>query len=334
MTPAVTVIVPVYNVSLYIEKCARSLFEQTLVNLEIIFVDDCSPDNSTEIIKEILMNYPNRQAQTRIIKMSTNGGVAAVRRQGIIEATGDYIIYCDGDDWVDLDLYETLYNEAIKTDADIVVCDEVMEYHGYQILKPTPPLPTNGKELLRNWYKCTVGMFCHNKLARRSLYMDNDILPWKGLNMWEDNGLFVRLFYFADTITQIHGGPLYHYNRANINAMTSGYGIKQVEQMLRIAGNLAEFFESRPDSRDYEKTVYALKYLARINLITNSFSNYKRYKQTYPESRTIVSELDCGAFSRKGKFRFYMVRNGFAPIFIIMFKCRNLLKKVRLTCNL
>ena len=87
--------------------------------------------------------------------------------------------------------------------------------------------------------------------------------------MWEDNGLFARLFYHAGKISQIHG-PVYHYNRTNINAMTSGYGLKQVEQMLGIASNLADFFGSKPDAEDFQDTVNAFNYLARLNLITDS----------------------------------------------------------------
>ena len=75
--PAVTVVVPIYNVERYIEKCARSLFEQSLANLEILFVNDCTPDNSIETILNVLADYPQRKGQTRIIKMSWNSGPAA-----------------------------------------------------------------------------------------------------------------------------------------------------------------------------------------------------------------------------------------------------------------
>ena len=324
---AVTVIVPVYNVAPYIERCARSLFEQSLESFEILFVDDCSPDDSVEIIKRTLADHHHSVAQTLINKLPATGGHAAVRRQGIIEATGDYIIHCDGDDWVDTGLYKMLYDEAIRTDADIVVCDEVMEYSGYQVPKPTDDLLTNGKDIMENWYKNTVGMFCHNKLVRRSLYTDHDVLPWIGLNMWEDNGLFARLFYYADKVAQIHGGPLYHYNRTNVNAMTSGYGIKQIEQMAGVASNLSDFFSTKPDAERYSKTVNAFKYLARINLITDSFANYHRFKKTFPESKYIASELDRYAFSSKGRIRFNMVRYGLAPLFILMFKLKNCISK-------
>lgn len=323
MSPNVTVIVPVFNVAAYIEKCARSIFEQSLENLEILFIDDCTPDNSVEIIKKTLEQYPSRKDLTRIISLSANAGQAGVRRRGIIEATGDYVIHCDGDDWIDRTLYEKLYNHALSTSADVVVCDEVMEYSDRQILKPTAPLPTSGKALLKEWYRNTIGLFCHNKLVRRNILIDNDILPWQGLNMWEDNGLFARIFYYADKVAQIHGEPFYHYNRANQGAMTAGYGIRQVEQMIEIARRLADFFNVKPDGKEFRKTALAFQYLAKINLITDSFSNYRRFKKLFPESDRIASELDPGAFSTKGRIRFNIVKFGLAPLFILMFKAKS-----------
>ena len=87
--PKVSVIVPVYNVAPYVERCARSLFEQTLDDLEILFVNDCTPDNSMDIIKGVLAEYPSRTAQTHMYDMPQNCGLAAVRRCGELKATGD-----------------------------------------------------------------------------------------------------------------------------------------------------------------------------------------------------------------------------------------------------
>ncbi len=219
-----------------------------------------------------------------------------------------------------------MYDAAIESDADIIVGDEVMEYTGHTVPKDNEPLPSDGKQIMRLWYQNTVGLFCHNKLVKRTLYTDNDILPWVGLNMWEDNGLFARLFYHARKVVQTHG-PVYHYNRTNIGAMTAGYGEKQVNQMIAVAEHLAEFFQSKPDAKEFEKTVNAFKYLAKLNLITDSFANYRRYKSLFPESNSIISVLDRNAFSRKGRIRFQMVRLGIAPFFILCFKLKNLLIK-------
>ena len=125
--PKVSVLVPVYGVEKYIERCARSLFEQTLDDIEFIFVDDCTPDRSIEILESVIEEYQLRFAEkhydVKIERMSMNSGQAAVRRQGIQLATGDYIIHCDSDDWVDVTMYEKMYNKAIADDADMVVCD-------------------------------------------------------------------------------------------------------------------------------------------------------------------------------------------------------------------
>lgn len=121
--PKVSVIVPVYGVEKYIERCARSLFEQTLDDIEYLFIDDCTPDRSIDILKNVLDEYPFRKKQAIIHRMEQNSGQAAVRKWGMQNATGDYIVHCDSDDWVELDMYKTMYERAIDESADIVVCN-------------------------------------------------------------------------------------------------------------------------------------------------------------------------------------------------------------------
>lgn len=324
LNPKVSVVVPVYRAANYVEKCAVSLFEQTLKDLEVVFVDDCGPDNSIEIIEKTLERYPDRKEGVKIIHQSRNMGSATARKVGALAAIGDYVIHCDSDDWVDLDLYEKLYNKAIETNADIVVCDEIHEYADRSILKQESDLPSDCKTIVKNWYSNTVGMFCHNKLIKRSLYADNDVYPWDDLNMWEDNGFVTRLLYYGNKLAQIHDS-FYHYNRANVNAMTSGYGMKQVNQMVGVAQNLTDFFNSKPDAKDFEKTAMAFQFLARINFVTDSFENLKKYNTTFVGSEKIMSELDPNAFSAKGKFRFNMVKYHLSWLFVAMFKVKNLL---------
>ena len=120
--PKVSVIIPVYNVEKYIERCSENLFSQTLDDIEFIFIDDCTPDRSIEILKSVLERFPNRKETVKILKMPKNSRQAAVRKYGMELATGDYIIHCDSDDWVDVDLYEKMYTEAVRSDADVVIC--------------------------------------------------------------------------------------------------------------------------------------------------------------------------------------------------------------------
>ena len=131
--PKVSVIVAVYNVEQYVERCAHSLFNQTLDSMEYIFVDDCTPDNSIELIKKVLESYPQREAQVKFIHHKTNQGQAAARTTGMKAATGEYIIHCDPDDWVDLDTYELMYRAAHpegRKPIDVVLCNYMLHEKG------------------------------------------------------------------------------------------------------------------------------------------------------------------------------------------------------------
>lgn len=113
--PKVSVIIAVYGAEKYIEKCARSLFEQTLDDIEYIFVDDCTPDKSMDILISVLSDYPNRKNQVKIILNDTNLKQGRTRAVGMKATTGDYLIHCDPDDWVEHNMYELLYNKPMKT---------------------------------------------------------------------------------------------------------------------------------------------------------------------------------------------------------------------------
>lgn len=325
--PKVSVIVPVYNVAAYIERCAESLFAQTLDDMEIIFVDDCSPDNSVEIINRTLKKYERRIPQTRVLRPDANGGIAAARRLGLLNASGDFIAQCDGDDWVDSDLYDKMYDQAIRNGADIAVCGEILEYVSSHIKKDPIVTYKSGRERVQNWYRDTRGgMFTHDKLIKRKIYTDNDILPWPGLDMWDDNSIITRAYYFADKIVPV-SGTYYHYNRTNTKSITTGYGIRQVRQMISVAEKLTEFFESQPDHDDMRLTKLSFQYLAKINLVTDSFKRLKEFHTIFPESDEVLPLIPLHSFSTAGKIRFLMVKYHLAPLFVALYKCRKIIHR-------
>ena len=134
--PKVSVIVPVYNAGLFIERCVRSLFEQTLEDIEYIFVDDCSPDNSMDILLNVIEEYPHRKPNVTIMRHEVNTGQSGARKTGMHVAKGEYIIHCDADDWVDVDMYERMYRLAVEKDVEAVCCDIVLECDGFsRVLK-------------------------------------------------------------------------------------------------------------------------------------------------------------------------------------------------------
>ena len=114
----ISVIVPIYKVEKYLHKCIDSILAQTYTNLEIILVDDGSPDNCGKICDE----YAAKDSRIKVIHQP-NGGLSAARNAGLDIATGDYIGFVDSDDYIAPDMYEKLYNALVKNDADMAICD-------------------------------------------------------------------------------------------------------------------------------------------------------------------------------------------------------------------
>lgn len=204
--PKVSVIIPIYGVEKYIERCARSLFEQTLDDMEFIFVDDCTTDNSISILENVINDYPNRATQTRICHHEKNMGLPIARQTGIKKASGNFIAHCDSDDWVDRDMYELMYTNAIHDNADIAVCDY---YHdsGTEKTHITALHTTNKNEYLINLLYQIDSWAVWNKIVRASLY---EGVVYPANNMGEDMAIMCQLVHKAQKITYCDKA-LYHY---------------------------------------------------------------------------------------------------------------------------
>ena len=122
--PKLSLIIPVYNVENYIEKCLDSVVNQTIDDMEIIIVNDGSKDKSKEKINKYLQKYKEKIKYLE----KENGGLSSARNFGIPHATGEYIAFLDSDDYVEPKMYEEMYNLAKKEDADMVECDFIWEY--------------------------------------------------------------------------------------------------------------------------------------------------------------------------------------------------------------
>lgn len=207
--PLVSIIIPVYGVEQHIEKCAISLFEQTLDDIEYIFVDDCTKDKSIEILQKVMEAYPHRCKQTKIISHSTNLGLPQARKTGIEAANGKYIAHCDSDDYVEKNMYQLLVNKAETEGFDIVVCDIYKTYlNKTNILKYFSKVPDNKDYIFNNLFSNTclhnlVGLLC-----KRSLYQNEIEYPTN--NIFEDLVFTFQLFHFGEKIGYLQL-PLYHY---------------------------------------------------------------------------------------------------------------------------
>lgn len=239
--PKVSVIIPIYNVENYIERCVRSLFEQTLYDIEYIFVNDCTQDKSILILERIINEYPNRKKQVKIIHHSKNCGLSNARASGMRVATGEYLIHCDSDDWVDSQMYELMYNKAKTTHSDIVVCDFVHVFKDSNKLEHYNPIKDphdciildNGTQ----WWSCC------NRMVKSSLFVDFSIIPIANINMLEDFYLMMKVYYYANSVEYVPK-CLYNYNRTNQSSIiaTSHYS-HVLNQKIIVLKSLELFFK-------------------------------------------------------------------------------------------
>lgn len=203
--PAVSVIVPVFKVEPYMARCARSLFAQTLDDVEYIFIDDCSPDDSMKVMESILREeFPSRIPQVKCIRMPRNSGQAKVRMLGISLATGDYVIHCDSDDEVDISAYETMYRTAVDNNFDIVSCDILTGNEGAWRVKSCSSLP--GRELADILNGDVMGSLW-SRMVKRTLL--EDLVSPAG-NLAEDMVIVIQAVSRAKSFAHIDR-PLYHY---------------------------------------------------------------------------------------------------------------------------
>lgn len=205
----VSVVIPVFNVEKYIARCARSLFSQTLADVEFIFVDDCATDSSITLIKEVAEEFPDRDV--KIISHLSNKGCHEARKTGIKAALGQYIANCDGDDWMEFDFCEKMYEEAIRSDSDMVVCG-FWENDGSRRKKSEVYDDSLSCELTQS-FGHSIAMRSSpniwNKLIRRELIQDQGIL-FPVAYMAEDWVLTTQCIYYARKISFL-GDRLYNY---------------------------------------------------------------------------------------------------------------------------
>lgn len=243
-----SVIVPVFAVEKYIEKCAISLFGQTLDDIEFIFVDDCTPDRSMEILNDVIARCQSQITEkrylVRIEMMATNSGIAAVRRHGVELASGEYVICCDSDDWADASMYEKMYNHALVNDSDLVFCDLVIsdgEKASEKIIGKN--LKDLSKEALlkRLLTSYDLNSMC-TAMVRRELF-ENILFPVG--NMGEDKTIMIQLAWKAKNASYLPE-PLYYYFQSGAS-ITRNYNkaanISKIKQMRKNQGILQNFFE-------------------------------------------------------------------------------------------
>lgn len=241
----VSIIIPVYGVEKYIERCANSLFAQTYSNIEYVFVNDCTPDRSIERLNEVLKKNPARKASVNVVENITNCGQAAVRNIGVKHCHGQFLMHVDSDDWLDVDVVEKCVKKQIETDADIIAFDRNI-YLRDGIRKVSAREANTKEEFLVQMLRREREISIWGMLIRTSLYKEHQIACVEGINMSEDFQTSPRLVYYANRISILHG-VAYNYECRNSKSISATFNEKNVNQELVTLDVLDAFFADKPE---------------------------------------------------------------------------------------
>ena len=259
--PKVSVIVPIYNVEKYLEKCINSLLSQTLEDIQIILVNDGSKDNSGNIAKEYEKNNKNRI----IYVEKENGGLSDARNYGLKYATGDFIAFLDSDDYIEKNAYEEMYNKAIEENADYVECDFIWEFPNKIRVDKQYPYK-NKKEMLS-----FVRVVAWNKLIKRQLIIDNNLEFPKGLR-YEDIEFTYKLIPFVNKFVYVDKPFIHYVQREGSIANVQN---ERTAEIFTVLDNVIEFYKK---NNIYEKYRDELEYNYARYLLCSSLKRMCKIK--------------------------------------------------------
>lgn len=280
----VSVIIPFYKVAPFIERCARSLMEQTLKEVEFIFVDDASPDDSADILQKVLAEY-DRDA--RVVVHEKNQGLPAARNTGLAQAKGEFIFHCDSDDWMEPTMLEDLYNAATTSGADFAYCDFYIDFGDSMRHMPTPDYPDAETMVKEGFLAGMMKYNVWNKLVRKELYdFPSPVRFPSGHSMGEDMTM-IALGLRSKGITRV-AKPLYHYMKTNGGAFTNTFSDRHLADIAFNAGKIIDILQQLaiPD-----KELYIALFKLNIKLpflFSGSYSQYRLWHQWYPEANASI----------------------------------------------
>lgn len=235
--PKVSVIVPIYNVEKYLEKCINSLLSQTLEDIQIILVNDGSKDNSGNIAREYEKNNKNRI----IYVEKENGGLSDARNYGLKYATGDFVAFLDSDDYIEKNAYEEMYNKAIEENADYVECDFIWEFPNKIRVDKQYPYK-NKKEMLS-----FVRVVAWNKLIKSQLITDNNLEFPKGLR-YEDVEFTYKLIPFVNKFAYVDKPFIHYVQREGSIANVQN---ERTAEIFTVLDNVIEFYKKNNIYEEY-----------------------------------------------------------------------------------
>ena len=259
--PLISIVLPIYNVEHYLERCLKSISAQTFSDFEVLCINDGSTDDSQLIIDKYVQN-DNRFKSF----IKDNGGLSDARNYGLVRSKADHIMFLDSDDFVEKDLLKDTYEKAIKYDLDIVIFD----FYQFYVQDDHRDVVNNvfDEDKIYNLKEqpdllCYVNNAAWNKLYRTELFTKNDITYPFGYRH-QDLATTPKLLYLAEKVGFVNK-PLYNYLVDRPNNLTQQYD-KQIYHIIDMNMEYLQFYKNNKIFQQYYEQ---LKYLCIINILTS-----------------------------------------------------------------
>lgn len=281
----VSVIIPVFGVEKHIEVFSKSLFSQTLEDLEIIFVDDCTKDKSIELLDSVLKEFPQRGWQVKILNHSENKGLPAARKTGLCQASGEYVIHLDSDDWMEPDMIEKMYLTAKLYNADAVGCDY------FKNDEPVPSHISDETEVNCRDHFLSSAIACKGMQAVWRFMVKREICQniefWPTQSQGEDLTMIIQMAYKCRDIRYLHI-PLYHWRTVESSLTNDSSENAIVKRHLGLSENvrtIEKFLLKENINKTYCNQLIALKLEANFYLrpLLRKGKSIEMWKNAFPE---------------------------------------------------
>lgn len=334
--PLISIIVPVYNMEKYLRKCVDSLLEQTLNEIEVICVNDCSTDSSLSILKE----YEEKDNRMVVIDLKQNVKQGGARNRGIEKAKAPYLCFVDSDDWLDPKMCEDLYHIAIEKDADMVR-GGVYQFYGDNDIrkeKGTEAVLNMSSLLDRNRYYIAYGGRLWGGIVKKEIFLKNELTYPEHL-FYEDNAIGVLIYLFCKKIA--YSDKCYYYYRCNNQSTTRSTNNYRYFDRLDTAKMFLENMRRYGFYETYKEEVnFYFITLFYINTVMGAMLNFdppatKYISQVVREMKTIIPHFRQNRYYKKNcsvKMRlFHQLLSLNVPLTVclcvMIIKCKHLVRK-------
>lgn len=303
----VSILVPFYKVEKYVGRCVESLFTQTYQNLEYVFVNDCTPDRSQEVIEEYIAKYGVAD-KCKMIVHEQNQGISASRNDCLDNMTGDFFLFIDSDDYIDRDMVELLVEAVVRESADISGCGYIEEYADHSVEHPQR-YTNDHDEMMRAITLLTIKGVMWKLLIRSTIVTDHkdEVRFIPDRNMVDDYLFCCQVFYYARRFAGVDR-CMYHWIQYNPNNYTHTT-IFAIESQAVAIRKVEEFYKEKGVYETVENVLRQRKFVSKLPLLLDrSCLDVKRWRTLFPESNGIWKEM---SFSTGNKVTFWLAQSSF-----------------------